>query len=83
MKGLLGISGILGIILLALGNIGSIGYGLYLWGGTGMVFALAAWTAFKVWMVVMVLGLGLFLNAMFNANKSSKVFRESTWKNLR
>ena len=42
---------ILGIIILVFANVGSIGYGLYLWGGTGMAFGLAVWTAFKVWMI--------------------------------
>jgi len=39
-----------------LANIGGIGYGLYLWGGTGMVIGLAAWTAFKFWLLWVILG---------------------------
>jgi len=53
----MGIFFILGIIMLAIANIGGIGYGLYLWGGTGMAFALAAWTAFRFWLIWIGLGL--------------------------
>jgi len=67
MKGTLGILGIIGVITLSLANISGVGYGLYLWGGTGMAFGLAAWTAFKFWVVGVAIGLGLFLSALFSA----------------
>lgn len=52
---------VIGVILLITGNIIGIGYGLYLWGGTGMAFGLAAWTAFKLWASIMSSGFVLFL----------------------
>jgi hypothetical protein len=58
---------VIGMIILTFVNIGSIGYGLYLWGGTGMVFSLAAWTAFKAWTIGTVVGLTLFLFGIFNS----------------
>ena len=48
---------IIGFIMLAVANIGGLGYGLYLWGGTGMAFGLAAWTAFKFWFIWVILGI--------------------------
>jgi len=67
LKGIAGLLAVIGIIILALANIGGIGYGLYLWGGTGMAFSLAAWTAFKAWMIGVAIGLALFLSGMFGA----------------
>ncbi len=52
MKTLFTFIAMIAIIVLAFTTIGSIGYGLYLWGGTGMALGLAAWTAFKVWITV-------------------------------
>jgi len=57
---------VIGIIMAAFGNIIGIGYGLYLWGGVGLTFAVAAWTAFKFWAVLMITGIlsvftGIFL----------------------
>ena len=40
---------IIGVILGVTANIIGIGYGLYLWGGEGLAFGLAVWTAFKLW----------------------------------
>jgi len=39
---------IIGAILGVTANIIGIGYGLYLWGGEGLAFGLAAWIAFKL-----------------------------------
>ena len=66
MRNTLGIFGIIGIIILALANISAVGYGLYLWGGTGMAFGLAAWTAFKWWIVGIVTSLVLFLTSVLS-----------------
>ena len=57
---------VIGILLLAIGNISAIGYFLYLWGGTGMALGLAAWTAFKVWIVLIGIGFVSFLSGMFS-----------------
>lgn len=56
--------GIIGLIILALINITAIGYGLYLWGAAGLTFSLAAWTAFKFWIIGVLIGTGLFLFAV-------------------
>ena len=56
---------IIGAVLLAVANIGGIGYGLYLWGGTGMEFSAAAWTAFKFWLLWCVTGLVMFFTGLF------------------
>jgi len=61
VQGIFGIIAVLGLISMAFANIGSIGYGLYLWGGTGMAFGAAAWAAFKVWLVVIFGGLFTFV----------------------
>jgi len=63
LKGIFGIIAVLGLISMAFANIGSIGYGLYLWGGTGMAFGAAAWAAFKIWMIAMVVGIVVFIGA--------------------
>ena len=34
-----------------------IGYGLYLWGGVGLTFAVSAWSAFKLFLVMLFGGL--------------------------
>jgi hypothetical protein len=56
---------IIGGLMLMIANVGGIGYGLYLWGGTGMAFSLAAWTAFKFWMIWVALGLASILFSIF------------------
>jgi len=63
VQGIFGIIAVLGLISMAFANIGSIGYGLYLWGGTGMAFGAAAWAAFKIWMIAMVVGIVVFIGA--------------------
>lgn len=55
-----------GILCLAGGTVGCIGYALYLAAIVEMTVVLSLWTAFKLWMVVMVGGfisyiLGAFL----------------------
>jgi len=54
----------IGIFMLVFANIGGIGYGLYLWGGTGMAFGLAAWTAFKFWVLWVFIGLVFFITSI-------------------
>ena len=54
----------IGIFMLVFANIGGIGYGLYLWGGTGMAFGLAAWTAFKFWALWVFIGLVFFITSI-------------------
>ena len=56
---------IVGIILLAGANIGGVGYGLYLWGGTGIALGTAAWTAFKFWLVLMGTGIISLVISLF------------------
>lgn len=41
----------------------SIGYGLYLWGGTGLAFGVAAWSAFKLLLILLFGGLITFILA--------------------
>ena len=41
----------------------SIGYGLYLWGGTGLALGVAAWSAFKVFLILLFGGLITFILA--------------------
>jgi hypothetical protein len=65
MKNLGFILVVIGVIMLAVGNIGGIGYGLYLWGGTGMELGLAAWTAFKFWLTWGIIGLVSFFSGLF------------------
>jgi hypothetical protein len=47
---------ILAIVLFVLANVTGIGYGLYLWGGVGLAFSVAAWSAFKVWITMVLVG---------------------------
>ncbi len=48
---------IVGIIILSLVTMGSLGYGLYLWGGVGLALPVAAWSAFKLYMIGSAIGL--------------------------
>ncbi len=41
----------------------SIGYGLYLWGGVGLALGAAAWSAFKLFLILLFGGLSTFLLA--------------------
>lgn len=41
----------------------SIGYGLYLWGGTGLALGVAAWSAFKLFLILLFGGLITFILA--------------------
>ena len=41
----------------------SIGYGLYLWGGVGLALGAAAWSAFKLFLILLFGGLATFLLA--------------------
>ena len=57
---------IIGIILGVTANIIGIGYGLYLWGGEGLAFGLAVWTAFKLWVGIILTALvAIAFGAMF------------------
>ena len=70
MRKTIGIFGIIGMIIISLANVSAIGYGLYLWGGTGMALGLAVWTAFKFWIAGIVIGLVLFLTSAFSIIKN-------------
>ena len=41
----------------------SIGYGLYLWGGVGLAFGVAAWSAFKLFLTLLFGGFITFILA--------------------
>ena len=41
----------------------SIGYGLYLWGGVGLAFGVAAWSAFKLFLILLFGGFTTFILA--------------------
>lgn len=41
----------------------SIGYGLYLWGGVGLALGVAAWSAFKVFFILLFGGFITFILA--------------------
>lgn len=41
----------------------SIGYGLYLWGGVGLAFGVAAWSAFKLFLTLLFGGLVVLILA--------------------
>lgn len=60
--------GFLGLAFLAFGNIGGIGYFLYLWGGAEVAIGLAAWTAFKLWFILVVSGFIMFVGALFSTS---------------
>ena len=47
----------IGVFLLVASYVIGIGYGLYLWGGEGVAFSVAVWTAFKLWMEVIVVAI--------------------------
>jgi hypothetical protein len=47
----------IGIFIGSLANIIGLGYLLYLWGGEGLAFGLAAWSAFKVWISIIIMAI--------------------------
>lgn len=51
----------IGLILMVFANVVGIGYGLFLWGSQGVVFSLAVWTAFKVWISMIISGVFLWI----------------------
>lgn len=55
---------VFGIIMLMFGNLGGIGYFLYQWGGANVAIGLAAWAAFKFWMLWVGIGMISFLSGM-------------------
>ena len=56
IKSLLGIGLLIGgLIILAFATIGHIGYALYLWADS-IALATALWTAFKSWMLFIIIG---------------------------
>ena len=56
IKSLLGIGLLIGgLIILAFATIGHIGYALYLWADS-IALATALWTAFKSWMLFIIVG---------------------------
>lgn len=50
-----------GIACMAFSTLGSIGYGLYLWGGTGVAFSTSCWLAFTVWLKTVGIGVISFI----------------------
>lgn len=44
------------IATIAFSTIGSIGYGLYLWGSVGLAFSASCWTAFALWLKLVIGG---------------------------
>ena len=66
MKGIATALTMLGALILSTISIGSIGYGLYLWGGAGMAFSVAVWTAFKTWLIGAFTGITLFIIGITN-----------------
>ncbi len=61
IKAIAWICGVVGIIVLTFGTVISVGYGLYLWGGLGIVFGVAVWTGFKLWIGCLITGIVLVL----------------------
>jgi len=55
----------IGVLLGVLANVTSIGYGLYLWGGEGVAFGLALWTAFKLWISIVLTALLAIIFGLF------------------
>lgn len=54
----------IGVASMLLATIGSIGYGLYLWGSVGLLFSVACWTAFTLWLKMFFGGLAAMLVAL-------------------
>ena len=44
--------GVAAVFVLGFSTLGTIGYFLYLWGGVGLTLAVSAWTAFKLYIIV-------------------------------
>ena len=59
----------IGIVLMILGNITGVGYGLYLWGGVGLAFSASLWSAFKVWILIELVGATSFVSAVYLGDK--------------
>ena len=59
----------IGIVLMILGNIIGVGYGLYLWGGVGFAFSVSLWSAFKLWILIELVGATSFVSAVYIADK--------------
>ena len=55
---------IIGTVLVVSANVVGIGYGIYLWGVQEMALGLAAWTAFKIWIIMIVVGLITLLTSL-------------------
>lgn len=55
----------LGMLVGALAFISSIGYGLYMWGGLGMELSTSAWSAFVLWLKMIISAIVLFIVGLF------------------
>ena len=52
---------ILSLVVLASANVDGIGCFLYLWGATNVAIGLAAWMAFKFWVILVITSIVIFL----------------------
>ena len=59
------IIGIIGLIVIGLANVVGIGYGLYLWGAVGTPLSASVWSAFLLWIKMILGGLVLFIISVF------------------
>lgn len=66
MKNVFVVIGLIGLSIAMLALPISIGYGLYIWSG-GLAIALAAWTAFKAWLVCLFGGMIVWCAAVMVA----------------
>ncbi|MOA13273.1 hypothetical protein D3C78_1333190 [compost metagenome] len=66
MKNVFLFIGLIGLAIAMLALPISIGYGLYIWAG-GITVALAAWTAFKAWLVCLFGGMLVWCAAVMVA----------------
>lgn len=55
----------LGMLTGALAFISAIGYGLYMWGGLGMELATSAWSAFVLWLKMIISAMVLVVIGLF------------------
>lgn len=60
MKTLFTIIAVISLACLAFSIPISIGYGLYLWGPGAVELSMAAWSAFKLWLFLVIVGLPAF-----------------------
>ena len=61
--------GLIGVALAGLSNIVGAGYFLYLWGACDVAAKLAAWTAFKVWISMILVGIVMYGISFFTLQR--------------